>query len=59
MNYVYRKGTESEFAAMQSGKVDTQRTIGRFIDYALDEMPNKFSGEGNGRSYMAEFKVIS
>jgi integrase len=51
VNYVGFEDAESALVALQSGEVDAQKSIDGFIDFALDEMPNKQGGKGKGRSH--------
>jgi integrase len=50
--YISYKDPEAALAAVHAGRVDAQKSIDGFIDYALDEMPNKqYPDEKKGRSH--------
>jgi integrase len=52
VEYIGCKNPETALENMRSGKVDAKRSIDGFIDYALDEMPNKQDLQGKkGRSH--------
>jgi len=54
VNYIGYSSPEVALADMRSGKVDAQKKIDDFIDYALDEMPNKQKNQDSklrGRSH--------
>lgn len=54
VNYVGYEDPEVALLDMGSGKVDPQKKIDEFIDYALDEMPNKHKNQDSkqkGRSH--------
>jgi hypothetical protein len=49
--YIGYKDPESALIDLLSGKVDAQNGIDNFIDYALDEMPNKQNPQKKGRPH--------
>jgi hypothetical protein len=51
VEYIGYKDPELALQDMLSGKIDAQRKIDEFIDYALDEMPNKQKPGLKGRSH--------
>ena len=51
VNYIGYDDPEAALLDMRSGKVDAQRKIDDFIDYALDEMPSKQNPTKKGRSH--------
>jgi integrase len=51
VKYIRCEDPETALRDMLSGKVDAQKNIDGFIDYALDEMPNKQNPKAKGRSH--------
>ena len=51
VKYIGYDDPEAALVDMHSGKVDAQKKIDSFIDYALDEMPNKKNPKQKGRSH--------
>jgi len=52
VKYLGYEDPEVALVDMRSGKVDAQKKIDEYIDYALDEMPNKQKPDQEFRGFL-------